>query len=243
MKPFLIGVAGPSGAGKSELSRLMARRLPGGTALISLDSYYRALSHLPLSEREKCNFDHPDSLDWELIHSHLDAIRQGLPIDEPVYLFHCHSRAAETRRVEPAPFVILEGLFALHDSEVRRRLDARIFVIAPDDVCLSRRLARDTVERGRTQESVLRQYAETVRPMAERFVLPTERYADLVVSGVEPLEHSWEMCRDLVAEGQGTNREAEALSAASHDIWREKSQPSAAAASGASKPFSTNWRG
>ncbi len=200
MKPFLIGIAGPSGAGKSELSRLMANRLPGPTALISLDSYYRALSHLSFEERVQCNFDHPDSLDWDLIHQHLAQVRQGHPIDEPIYLFDRHSRAAETRKIEPAPFLILEGLFALYDEAVRNLLDARIFVIAPDEVCLARRLARDTVERGRTPESVLHQYAQTVRPMAERFVLPTQSYADLVVSGVEPLEQSWELCRDLVLQ-------------------------------------------
>jgi uridine kinase len=200
MKSFLIGVAGPSGAGKSELSRLMAKRLPGPTALISLDSYYRALSHLSFEERVHSNFDHPDSLDWDLIHLDLARIRHGLPIDEPIYLFDRHSRAVETRHVEPAPFVILEGLFALHDEVVRSLLDARIFVIAPDDVCLARRLARDTVERGRSPESVLHQYTQTVRPMAERFVLPTQSYADLVVSGVEPLEQSWELCRDLVLQ-------------------------------------------
>lgn len=200
MTPFLIGVAGPSGAGKSELSRLMAARLPGPTALISLDSYYRPLPHLTFEERCRSNFDHPDALDWPLIHEHVKAIGQGRIIEEPIYRFDTHARAPETRLIEPAPFVILEGLFALHDPSVRALLDARIFVIAPDDVCLARRLARDTVERGRTRDSVLRQYAETVRPMAELYVLPSRHHADLVVSGVEPLEDSWLLCRDLVLQ-------------------------------------------
>jgi uridine kinase len=200
MKPFIIGVAGPSGAGNSELSRLLATRLPEPSALLSLDSYYRALAHLPFEERVKCNFDHPDSLDWPLIHADLDRISRGEPIDEPIYLFDRHSRAAETRRVQAAPFVIVEGLFALYDPYVRSLLDARIFVSAPDEVCLARRISRDTLERGRTRESVLEQYARTVRPMAERFVLPTERFADLVVSGLNPLEESWVMCRDLLLQ-------------------------------------------
>ena len=131
MKPCLIGVAGPSGAGKSELSRLIARRLPGPTALLSLDSYYRALSHLSFEERAQCNFDHPDSLDWELIHRDVAQVRLGHPIDEPIYLFDRHSRAAETRHIEPAPFLILEGLFALYDEAVRNLHDARIYVNAP----------------------------------------------------------------------------------------------------------------
>lgn len=200
MKPFLIGVAGPSGAGKSELARLIATRLPEASALISLDSYYRALSHLPFEERVKCNFDHPDSLDWEQIHADLRRISAGESIDEPIYLFDKHSRAEQTRRVDAAPFVIVEGLFALYDPVVRTLLDARIYVSAPDDVCLTRRLARDTVERGRTRESVLEQYARTVRPMALRYVIPTERHADLVVSGLNPLEESWRMCRELLLQ-------------------------------------------
>ncbi len=200
MKPYLIGVAGPSGAGKSELSRLMAKRLPGATSLVSLDSYYRPLPHLSYEERCRANFDHPDALDWELIHQHVEAIGRGRAIDEPIYRFDVHARATQTRRVDPTPFVILEGLFALHDPAVRDLLDVRIFVTAPDDVCLARRLARDTVERGRTRESVLRQYAETVRPMAELCVLPGEQHADLVVSCVEPLEQSWILCRDFVLQ-------------------------------------------
>ena len=198
MKPFLIGIAGPSGAGKSELSRVIAARLPQPCALISLDSYYRTLDHLSFEERVKCNFDHPDSLDWELIYADLDRIARGESIEEPVYLFDQHARAAETRHVDAEPFVIVEGLFTLYDERVRALLDVRIFVSAPDEVCLDRRLARDTVERGRTRESVLRQYAETVRPMAEKYVLPTERYADLVVSGLKPLDESWGMCREFL---------------------------------------------
>lgn len=200
MKPFLIGIAGPSGAGKSELARLMARRLPEPAALISLDSYYRPLTHLSFEERSRCNFDHPDALDWPLIHEHIHLLRKGCVIEEPIYLFDRHSRAAATRRVTPTPFVILEGLFALHDPDIREFLDARIFVTAPDEVCLARRLARDTIERGRTRESVLQQYAETVRPMAELFVLPSRHYADLLVSGIEPLENSWSLCRELVLQ-------------------------------------------
>lgn len=200
MQPFLIGVAGPSGAGKSELSRLIASRLPGPVSVVALDSYYRPLSHLTIEERSRCNFDQPDALDWELIRTDVDALRRARPIYEPVYLFDQHSRAKVTRRIDPAPFVILEGLFALYDEHVRSALGARIFVVAPDDICLSRRVARDTVERGRTVESVLRQYAETVRPMAERFVLPTREFADVVVSGTEPLECSWGLCREFLLQ-------------------------------------------
>ncbi len=200
MKPYLIGIAGPSGAGKTELARLIAARLPGPAALISLDSYYRPLSHLSFEDRARWNFDHPDSLDWELIHDHLQRLAAGKPIDEPIYLFDLHARAPETRHVEAAPFVIVEGLFTLYDARVRSLLDARIFVSAPDEVCLERRLARDVVERGRTPESVREQYARTVRPMAEQYVLPTRIYAGLIVSGLDPLEESWKMCRELLTQ-------------------------------------------
>ena len=200
MKPYLIGIAGPSGAGKTELARLLACRLPGGAALVSLDAYYCALAHLDFEERAHCNFDHPDALDWPLIRADVKRISQGLAIDEPVYLFDCHARSSETRRVEPAEFVIIEGLFALYDPLVREFLGASIFVNAPEEVCLDRRISRDTVERGRSRESVIEQYECTVRPMARQFVLPTQRYADLVVSGLNPLEQSWAMCRELLLQ-------------------------------------------
>lgn len=191
MKPYLIGIAGPSGAGKSELARYLARHLPGDTALIALDSYYRGRPELPLEQRKKLNFDHPDALDWELIHDDLRRLTRGEAIDEPIYCFDTYSRSAAARRVKAAPFVIIEGLFALHDDTVLSILDTGIFVYAPDEVCLARRIQRDIAERGRTRESVIEQYAKTVRPMAELYVLPTRLNADLVVSGEVPLEESW----------------------------------------------------
>lgn len=196
MQPYLIGVAGPSGAGKSELARLLATRL-GTSVVVSLDSYYLPLSHLTFEERVHCNFDHPDSLDWDLIRSDLERLHRGEPIDEPVYLFDRHSRASHSRHIEPAGFIIVEGLFALHDARVRSLLGAGIFVTAPDEICLARRIARDTVERGRSHDSVLAQYIATVRPMAEIHVLPTQAYADLIVCGTDPLETSWAKCREL----------------------------------------------
>jgi uridine kinase len=190
MTPILIGIAGPSGAGKSELAQALARSLPCRTSLVSLDSYYRKLTHLSFEERCQYNFDHPDALEWPLILDDVERLARGADIDEPVYLFDCHDRAPESRRVEAAPFAILEGLFALHHPEVRRMLDARIYVHAADAVCLERRIARDIVERGRTRESVLRQYRETVHPMAVRYVIPTRDHADLIVSGESALEKS-----------------------------------------------------
>ena len=158
------------------------------------------MDHLPFEERCRVNFDHPDSLDWNLIRRDVDRLTRGETILEPVYLFDQHTRAKEVRRVEPAEYVLVEGLFTFHDEHVRNLLDARIFVYAPDEVCLERRIARDTVQRGRTRESVLQQYAATVRPMAEQFVLPTRDFADLVVSGLKPLEQSWAAVQQLLLQ-------------------------------------------
>ena len=200
MQSILIGIAGPSGAGKSELAAQLVSRLPGSSALVSLDSYYKPLSHLTLEERSKVNFDDPDSLDWEMIRADVRRLATGHPIDEPVYLFDQHTRASQSRRVDPADFIILEGLFALHDAEVRELLDARIYVGAPDEICLERRLARDVITRGRTPESVRWQYATTVRPMAELYVIPSQQYADLLVSGICPIEESLSAVRELLRQ-------------------------------------------
>ena len=189
MRSHIIGVAGPSSSGKSELAKQLVQRLPG-TSIVSLDSYYRGMEEIPLEERKKVNFDHPDSLDWELLHEHLLAIAGGRTFDEPVYSFADYARTAETRRIEPTRFLIVEGLFVLYWPELRGMLDTKVYVQTRPEVCYHRRLTRDVRERGRTPQSVREQYERTVRPSAEWFVYPTEKYADLVVSGEEPFERS-----------------------------------------------------
>jgi uridine kinase len=189
MTAHIIGIAGPSSSGKSELARQLAMRLPG-TDIVSLDSYYRGMEDIPLEERKKVNFDHPDSLDWELLHEHLVAISEGRAFDEPVYSFAGYARTTQTRRIEPGEFLIVEGLFVLYWPELREMLDTKVYVQTDPVVCFDRRLRRDVAERGRTPESVRQQYERTVRPSAEWFVNPTEKYADLVVSGEEPFERS-----------------------------------------------------
>jgi uridine kinase len=189
MRPHIIGIAGPSSSGKTELSAQLVQRLPG-TSIVSLDSYYHDLTNLPPAERRKVNFDHPDSLDWELLHEHLQAMVDGRAFDEPVYSFANDNRTAVTKRIEPSEFVIVEGLFVLYWPELRTLLDTKVFVQTDPEVCFSRRLSRDVAERGRTPESVREQYERTVRPSAEWFVFPTMKYADLVVSGEEPLANS-----------------------------------------------------
>lgn len=190
MKPFIIGIAGLSGSGKTSLARRVAESLPGKCEIVTLDSYYHPQAHLPLEERAHLNFDHPAALDWDLLREHLDALMNGNPIEEPIYEFSEHTRAMESRRVEPAPFLILEGILALHHPLIRERMDLRVFVRTDARRCLRRRVRRDTLERGRTEESVRQQYSATVWPMAKRYVLPTQKNADVTVSGEMPFEMS-----------------------------------------------------
>jgi uridine kinase len=189
MKTHIIGIVGPSSSGKTELARRLVRELPG-TEIVSLDSYYRSRRELPFEQRERLNFDCPEALEWELLEEHLRAIAEGRPFDEPVYSFARHTRTVETHRIEPSVYLIVEGLFVLYWPQLRAMLDTKVFVRTDADVCYRRRLARDVAERGRTSEYVREQYERTVRPGAEQFVYPTEVYADLVVSGEEPLSES-----------------------------------------------------
>ena len=185
----MIGVAGLSGSGKTALACKLARHL-GDAEVLTLDAYYHPQSHLSLAERAHLNFDHPDALDWRLLSSHLGALSNGEAIDEPLYLFDQHTRAPSSRRIEPAPLMIVEGILALHHAGVRKQLDLCVFVTTREEECLRRRLERDIAERGRTRESVLEQYYATVWPMALQYVLPSREHAHLVVSGEEPLDES-----------------------------------------------------
>jgi uridine kinase len=202
MRPHIIGIAGPSSSGKTELARHLVRELPG-TAIVSLDSYYRGRLELPFEEREKLNFDHPDALEWELLQEHLRAITEGRAFEEPTYSFARHARIAGTRRIEPAGFLIVEGLFVLYWPELRAILDTKVYVWTDPDVCYRRRLARDVAERGRTPEYVRAQYERTVRPGAERFVCPTREYADVVVSGEKPFAESTGAVLKAIPGGAG----------------------------------------
>lgn len=188
MKPYLIGIAGPSCSGKSELAKILKREL--AAAVITLDSYYRELAHLPFEERARTNFDEPAALDEELLIAQVRSLANGCAVDRPVYDFARHTRSGEFERIEPAGFVVAEGLFALHWPELRALYGTSVFIDVDDEICFRRRLERDVRERGRTPESVRAQYENTVRPMAERYIRPARAWADVVVSGTEPLEKS-----------------------------------------------------
>ncbi|MBM3763894.1 MAG: uridine kinase [Acidobacteria bacterium] len=188
MAVTLIGIAGPSGSGKSELSRRLAAA--EGAPIVSLDSYYKDLAHVPLSVREKTNFDDPASLDDVLILDHARRLASGERVEVPHYDFATHTRAPGIDVVEPGAVVIIEGLFTLFWNELRDLLTTKVYVDLEDETCFARRKERDVRERGRTPESVDRQYAETVRPMAEKFIWPTKRHADLIIRGDAVLAES-----------------------------------------------------
>jgi uridine kinase len=176
---LFVGIAGGSGAGKSLLARRVSELTPEACVL-DLDAYYRDRSHLTPEERAAINFDEPDAFDIDLLLRHLKTLRLGRPVPKPVYSFEHHCRVGE-RETSSAPLVIVEGLFTLWWPAVREALDFTVFVDAPADIRLTRRIRRDVQERGRTVASVLEQYLRSVRPMHERFVEPTRVYADLVV--------------------------------------------------------------
>lgn len=181
----LIGIAGPSCAGKTELARWLAARLPA--PVLNLDHYYIDLAHLPLQERARTNFDEPASVDHNAIFAHAAALLRGEPVRAPRYDFATHARAPGEEVITPAGLVVLEGLFALYWEKLRARYWLKLFVDAPDALCLARRLERDVRERGRSRESVVAQFAATVKPGADRFIRPTSAFADLVLSGEEEL--------------------------------------------------------
>ena len=181
-RPFSIAVAGGSGSGKTSLTRALVEALgEDGCCVLDHDSYYHDLSDRPLSLRQRTNFDHPDSLDNALLQRHLDALLRGAAVERPIYDFATHTRTDATKPVETRPVVICEGILLLAVPALRRSFDLRVFVDAPADVRALRRLRRDIVERGRTVESVVKQYFDTVRPMHEQFVEPARRTADLVL--------------------------------------------------------------
>jgi len=201
LKTYLIAVAGPSCAGKTETARAVAKRL--NARVLALDSYYLKLDHLTYEERCRFNFDEPSSIDHDLLVDQLRSLAAGNAIEAPVYDFTCHTRASRTEHIEPAPFLITEGLFVLYWDDVRKLCDTTVYVNAPDDLCLERRKKRDICERGRTVESVLKQYDETVRPMAAKYVWPSKDLAGLVVSGTDTLDHCAAQVLDDIGKKTG----------------------------------------
>jgi len=181
-RPLIVGIAGGTGSGKTTIARELATSIPAGRCVvIEHDAYYRDLSALAPEEREHINYDHPSALDSSLLAEHLRRLRGGETVELPIYDFVTHTRRAETRRIAPAPVVIVEGILVFVEAAVREQLDIKIFVDTDADIRLMRRIRRDLEERGRTFGSVRDQYYATVRPMHLEFVEPSKRWADLIL--------------------------------------------------------------
>jgi len=178
----MIGIAGGTGAGKSTIARRLAEPLPeNAISCVEHDAYYRDRPELSAEDRAALNYDHPDSLDGPLFFEHLKSLKAGISIEKPEYDFVTHRRASETVRVEPRPIVIVEGILLFVDSSIRDLLDICIYVDTDPDIRVFRRIRRDMESRGRTFDSIRKQYYETVRPMHLEFVEPSKRYADLII--------------------------------------------------------------
>ena len=181
-KIIIIGISGASASGKSLLANTIVNELGSDqVVVISEDSYYKDHSNIPFEERAKINYDHPDSIDHELLCKHLMLIQQGKNIDVPIYNHATHAREKETRHIGQHAIIVLEGILLFVEPNLREMMDIRIFMETALDICLIRRLKRDIKERSRSLDSVLKQYEETVRPMYLQFIDPSKRYADLIV--------------------------------------------------------------
>ncbi len=179
---LVIGIAGGSGSGKTTVVKAITGQLKENVVIIPQDSYYKDSSHLPLEERQKVNFDHPDSIDFRLLNEQLKMLKSGLSIEQPVYSYLTCSRSkTETITVRPADVIIIEGILIFTCAELREQMDIKIFVDADDDDRLMRVMARDILERGKTVETVIERYTKTVKPMYLQFIEPSKRYADIII--------------------------------------------------------------
>jgi len=182
MRALVIGICGGTGSGKTTITeRIICALSEESVVVLQQDHYYKDLPQMPLDERAKQNFDHPDSIDTPLLVEHMGALREGRAIERPVYDFTVHRRSEKTTRLEPRPAVILEGILIFENKALRELMDIKIFVDTDADLRFIRRLRRDITERGRTVESVMEQYVSTVRPMHMEFIEPSKRCADVII--------------------------------------------------------------
>ncbi|MFN8451489.1 MAG: uridine kinase [Anaerolineae bacterium] len=181
-RPVTIAVAGGTGSGKTTVSNAILERVGSHhIAYIPHDAYYKDRSDLTLEQRRAINFDHPDSLDTALMHDHIVALQDSQPVEIPVYDFTVHQRTKQTQHIDPQPIILVEGILVLAEQTLRPLFDVKIFVDTDADIRFIRRLKRDIAERGRTAQSVIDQYLNTVRPMHLEFVEPSKRYADVII--------------------------------------------------------------
>ena len=182
-KKIIIGIAGGSGSGKTRLVKNILNELNENKVIsIEVDSYYKDLSHLPFEERSKNNFDHPDAFDFKLLYNDLKKILNNESISTPVYDYKTHTREKnKSKLIKDVKVILLEGIFALYNKEIRNLMSIKIFVDTPSDIRILRRVKRDVNKRNRTIESIIKQYNDSVRPMFLKFVGPTKTYADLII--------------------------------------------------------------
>jgi uridine kinase len=198
-KMMIIGIAGGSGAGKTTVARTIAERLgKENVAYLSQDWYYNDRSNMTLKQREKENLDHPKAFDTKLLVSQLNLMRQGMPIEVPVYDYSIHTRTSNTIHMTPKSVAILEGILVLAIEELRSILDFKVFVDADPDIRLIRRLERDIKERGSTYESTIERYLSTVKPMYDAFIEPSKRYADIIVPRGGQNDNATNLLADMV---------------------------------------------
>jgi uridine kinase len=179
---LIIGIAGGTGSGKSTVVRKIVESLgENEVVVLPQDSYYKDSSHVPVEERQNINFDHPDAFEWSLLAKHVADLRNGKCIEQPIYSYLTCTRQAETIHIEPREVIIIEGILALCDEELRQMMDLKVFVDADADERLIRVIQRDIIERGRTAEDVMKRYVKVLKPMHNQFIEPCKRYADLIV--------------------------------------------------------------
>lgn len=182
-KPIFIGVSGGSGSGKTTIVNRICSEVPEKSiAIIEHDSYYREQNHLTNEERRKINYDHPFAFDTDLFVEHLNSLKNGKAVEKPVYDYETDNRTKNKIRVEPKEIIIVEGLLIYYEERIRELLDIKIFVDTDSDIRIIRRIMRDMKQRGRTVDSVIKQYLETVRPAHEQFIEPSKKYADIIVT-------------------------------------------------------------
>ena len=179
---LVIGIAGGSGSGKTTVVNSIMTKLKERVVVVPQDSYYKDSSHLPIEERQKINFDHPDAIDFRLLCKQLKELKDGKTIEQPVYSYlTCSRSTTETITVQPADVIIIEGILIFTCKELREQMDIKIFVDADDDDRLMRVMSRDIIERGKTVETVIERYTKTVKPMYLQFIEPSKRYADIII--------------------------------------------------------------
>jgi len=206
---MIIGICGGTGSGKTTIARKIVEAVGArNVVLVEQDSYYRNLADMPLDERKQANFDHPDSLDSDMLVNHILRLKQGLEIEMPLYDFKTHTRSDKIETIKPRPVVIVEGILIFAEPRVLDLLDVRIFVDTPDDIRLLRRLRRDHDERGRTYERTMDQYQRTIRPMHFEFVEPSKRHADIIIPEGGQIGVSVEFLCGLVRERLATEQKA-----------------------------------